>query len=253
MGTKPSDAPPARPALPAKWRDWRRRIYTAFGAGAAICTAGAFTESFTGLTVWSLHHDLAGWWLGVPWLALLSPTMVDIVTLGGEAIWFLAVMDGWDWRARWAGVAMAAAGLAVSVAGNTGRDGWHVPVDRLATYAVAPLSMAVMTGGAMLIVKRHFGRGKRRRPRAAQQQPPDLAQAPAPPGETPPGRPRLVPATRAERLAAEAERDARAHWPGRATPPGVREVRATLGCGQARAERVIAAVARLAARQAAAR
>jgi hypothetical protein len=276
MSTKPSDiAPASAMALPRSWSAWRNRLYGLFAAGWAVTVTGAGLESFFGL----YHFAKANGRRGL--LALLAPTMVDTFILGGEILVLLAVMQRWDWRARWTGYAFTWLGLALSVAGNAGQAGWHIPLVTMVSYALAPVAMTGMTAMGLIIVKRHFHprRGKRRaawRPwRRAQQQPPELAAVPVPGGENPPVGPatehtapwpRVAPelpaaprpaAVRqpARRPAATtlpagraAEADARRHWADHiaaGTVPGIREVKAQLHCGQPRAERVIAAIERL--------
>ena len=250
MASKTNDAAPAAAmALPKSWPAWRTRIYRAFAAGWAVTVTGSFIESFYGLFSFARHHGRGFW------LALLAPTMVDTFILGGEMLILLAVMQRWDWRARWIGYAFTWLGLALSVAGNAGQAGWRIPVVTMVSYALAPVAMTGMTAMGLVIVKRHF-HPRRKRPAAwwrrdaAQQHAPEPAQVPVPPRERPP-RPPARGATLPAELAAQAEADARRHWPGHiaaGTAPGVREVRGVLKCGQARAERVIAAIDQLKAR-----
>jgi Protein of unknown function (DUF2637) len=192
-------APPEPPA----WEKWRPRLLRGFAAGVAVTMTGAFIESFTGLIGYAARHGLHGL------MAVLAPTMVDTFIIGGEALALLAVMEGWDKRARRAGLAAVAGGLAVSVAGNVGRDGWNSPVADMAVYAIAPVAMTVMAGLGLIIVKRRLGHGR------------DDGNA--------------VPGVPEDAIAALVYFRTHAEL---GTLPSVREIKETVGCGQGRAGRI---------------
>lgn len=146
MWLKRSERPPREPG----WETWRHRIFIGMGWGAAIVTVCAFTESFFGLVDWARRHGLRGG------LALIAPVTVDTFILGGEAVALVAIMEDWPVRVRRTGYAFAFAGLAISVAGNVGRDGWRVPYETMGTYAIAPLSMFGFIWLGLILVKRHL-------------------------------------------------------------------------------------------------
>jgi hypothetical protein len=133
---------------PAIWRTWLPRIYRAYAIGVGVCLVGAFTESFANLITYFRHQGLA---IG---LAVVAPSMVDIFTIGGEVLVLIATVNRWDLRAKIAGWAATFAGLAVSVAGNVGKDGWRIPLERAVAYAIAPLALAGLLALALMIVKR---------------------------------------------------------------------------------------------------
>lgn len=139
-----------RPPRPPGWETWRHRVFIGMGWGTAIVTACAFIESFFGLMDWARRHGLHGG------LALIAPVTVDTFILGGEAVALVAIMEDWPKRVRRTGYAFAFTGLAISVAGNVGRDGWRVGYDTMATYAIAPLAMFGFIWLGLILVKRHL-------------------------------------------------------------------------------------------------
>jgi hypothetical protein len=146
----PASPWPPRQRRPPGWPAWRHRIFIGLGIGAAAVTVMAFIESFTGLVDWARHHGLHGL------LALIAPLTVDTFILGGEAVALIAIMENWQWRFQAYGYGFALAGLAASVAGNVGRDGWAVSRETMATYAVAPLAMFGFLWLGLVVVKRYL-------------------------------------------------------------------------------------------------
>jgi uncharacterized membrane protein len=142
---------PAGQAPAELWGHWRGRVFTGFAIAVCLATPAAFFESFHGLIEWCAGNGLGGIY------AWFAPAMVDVFILAGETVLLLAIMERWtDWQPRAAGWAAIAAGLAVSVAGNVGRSGWHVPLGRMATFAVAPLALAGLTALFLLVTKRYL-------------------------------------------------------------------------------------------------
>jgi hypothetical protein len=147
--SQPNDAVPA-PGTPAAWRKWLPRIYKGFGIGVGVCLAAALAESFASLVVYFLHQS-------VPWpLALIAPLTVDVFTVAGEVFVLIAVVNRWEQRYKVAGWCAAAAGLAVSVAGNVGKDGWRIPPERAASFAIAPMAVAGLLALGLAIIKREL-------------------------------------------------------------------------------------------------
>jgi hypothetical protein len=198
---------PAAGSGPEAWRRWLPRIYWSYAIGVGLCLIGAFTESFANLIGYFRHNGLP---LG---LAIVAPSMIDIFTIGGEGLVLLATIEHWDWRAKTAGWAATAAGLAVSVAGNVGRDGWTlpgtrrlIPPEHIVTYAIPPLALAGLLALGLMIVKRAL-------------KPPTPAYLALP-----------------EPLVAGL-----VHFPGAlngAGVPGVDVIKRTVGCGQPRAQAI---------------
>jgi uncharacterized membrane protein len=137
-------------ATPAEllWAAWRGRVFAGLAVAVCLTVPAAFFESFHGLIEWCQGNGLGGVY------AWFAPAMVDVFILAGETVLLLAIMESWDWPAKAAGWAAIGAGLAVSVAGNVGRSGWHVPLERMATFAVAPLALAGLTALFLLVAKR---------------------------------------------------------------------------------------------------
>jgi hypothetical protein len=143
-----TDAAPAT-GTPAAWQSWLPAIYKAYAIAVAVCVVGAFTESFANLIVYFRHAGLA---LG---LAIVAPSMIDIFTIGGEGLVLIATVNRWERRYKIAGWCATFAGLAVSVAGNVGKDGWQgLTPNRSAAYAIAPLALAGLLALGLAIVKR---------------------------------------------------------------------------------------------------
>lgn len=185
----------------ALWQTWRGRVFAGFAIAVCLTVPAAFFESFHGLIEWCQGNSLGGVY------AWFAPAMVDVFILAGEAVLLITIMEKWtDWRPKAAGWAAIFAGLAVSVAGNVGRDGWHVPLERMATFAVAPLALAGLTALFLLVTKRWL----------------------APPGDAQQAvSEELVIALTRYRAHAEA-----------GTVPTFAELTADLACGQPRARRV---------------
>jgi Protein of unknown function (DUF2637) len=140
---------PAPPGdTPAAWQTWLPRIYRAYAIAVGACLIAAFAESFANLISYFKHEQFP------TWQAWFAPSMVDIFTIGGETLVLIATVNRWERRYKIAGWAATVAGLAVSVAGNVGKDGWHVPVERAASYAIAPLALAGLLALGLAIIKR---------------------------------------------------------------------------------------------------
>src|SRR5215813_8507475 len=113
----------------------------------AAASAAAFAESYRGLYDWAAGHGLAGAW------AVIWPVQVDVFIAVGELALFVALVDRWAPRSRWAAWAVTGAGLAVSVAGNVGHVASHALADRV-TAAVPPVAAAAALAVALGILKR---------------------------------------------------------------------------------------------------
>jgi hypothetical protein len=134
---------------PEAWQHWLPRIYTGYAIGVGVSVAGAFTESFANLITYFRHAGLS---LG---LAIIAPSMIDIFTIGGETLVLIATVKHWPTRYKIGGWIATFAGLAVSVAGNVGKDGWrHLDPNRAVAYAIAPLALAGLLALGLAIVKR---------------------------------------------------------------------------------------------------
>ena len=145
-------------ATPDAWRStWLPRIYRAYAVGVGVCLAGAFAESFANLVAYFRHNGLA-------WpLAVVAPSMIDVFTIGGEVLVLIATIERWPRRFKVAGWCATGAGLAVSVAGNVGKDGWTVPgtgrfipPEHAVSYAIAPLALAGLLALGLMIVKQEL-------------------------------------------------------------------------------------------------
>lgn len=107
----------------------------------------SFAESYRGLWVWALHHDLSGVW------AAAFPAQIDVFIAVGELALFVALVDQWAPRSRWAAWLVTVAGLAVSVGGNIGHVAGHSLSVR-ATAAVPPLAASSALAIGLGVLKR---------------------------------------------------------------------------------------------------
>jgi Protein of unknown function (DUF2637) len=114
-------------------RRFRTAALWAIGILIAAASVAAFTESYRGLYLWAVHHGLTGFW------AAAAPVQVDVFIAVGELVLFVAMVDGWRWRDRLGGWAVALLGLAVSIAGNIGHLA-VADVQSRATAAVPPVA-----------------------------------------------------------------------------------------------------------------
>lgn len=135
-----------------------RALQLALGAMTGltmIMSAGAFAESYRGLLLWAVKHDVPAPW-GWAW-----PAFIDGFVIAGELALFIGMVlsrRGW-WRV-WPWLAIVG-GLLSSVAGNVGHIGAAGWADRL-TAAVPPaaafiaLTIALGTLKGVLLL-RHAG------------------------------------------------------------------------------------------------
>lgn len=114
--------------------------------GAASLTS--FAESYRALWFWAVHHDVPGQW------SYVWPLMVDSFIAVGELALFVALVDRWDTRSRYAAWTVVALGLAVSVAGNIGHLPGHPDMWSRATAAVPPLAAAASLAVGLGVLKR---------------------------------------------------------------------------------------------------
>jgi hypothetical protein len=113
----------------------------------AAASGAAFAESYRGLYAWAHEHGLTGGW------AVIWPLQVDVFIAVGELALFVALVDRWAPRSRWAAWAVTGAGLAVSVAGNVGHVAGHSVADRV-TAALPPVAAAFALAVALGVLKR---------------------------------------------------------------------------------------------------
>jgi hypothetical protein len=105
-------------------------------------------ESYRALYEWAREHGLSVRWSAV-W-----PLQIDTFIGVGEMALFIAIIDGWQRRARVLPWAVTIGGLAVSVAGNVGHVGWAAPLADKATAAVPPLAAAAALAVGLGVLKR---------------------------------------------------------------------------------------------------
>lgn len=154
----PADSPSPAALKRAQWETWRDRLYRGYAVAVGVCLVGAFVESFRNLITYFEHN---GYGTGY---AVIAPTMIDIFTIGGELLVLIAVMEHWDWKPKAAGWLAVVLGLAASLAGNVGRDGWTVPgphgthrfipVEHVVAFAAPPLALFGLLALGLMIVKR---------------------------------------------------------------------------------------------------
>jgi Protein of unknown function (DUF2637) len=114
----------------------------------AAASVASFMESYRALYDWAHGHGLSVRWSAV-W-----PLQIDTFIAVGELALFIALIDGWQRRARILPWAVTLGGLAVSVAGNVGHVGWLAPVADKATAAVPPLAAAAALAIGLGVLKR---------------------------------------------------------------------------------------------------
>jgi hypothetical protein len=154
MPNPTAGAAPANSTLDQDWPIWRSRVLKGLAVCYGLSTTASFIESFRGLIDWFTYNHRGGI------LSWLAPLMIDVVALAGEAILLLAIMERWDWRARWAAGSATLLMLAASVVGNVGRNGFprgwyhHVPI--IMANAAAPLALSGFTALGLVVVKRLF-------------------------------------------------------------------------------------------------
>ena len=190
------------------WPVLRRRVLRGLAIAYGLSTIASFIESFSGLIDWFTYNGHGGV------LAWIAPLMIDVVAVAGEAILLVAILEHWDWRARWAAGSATILMLAASVTGNVGRRGFphlwyhHVPV--IMANAAAPLALSGFTALGLVVVKRLFHPKDDDRTSGGGDVPGDLL------------------------VALEHFRE----YIFMGTLPSVREVRKVLSCGQDRADRI---------------
>jgi Protein of unknown function (DUF2637) len=127
---------------------WRLLALVAIAVLVAAASAASFMESYRALYDWAHVHGLS-----VRWSAIW-PLQIDTFIAVGELALFVALIDGWQRRARALPWVVVLAGLAVSVAGNVGHVGWAAPVTYKATAAVPPLAAAAALAVGLGVLKR---------------------------------------------------------------------------------------------------
>jgi hypothetical protein len=143
--------PSAAPALGGPLRAFRAAALWAIAVIITTASAAAFAESYRGLYDWALHHGLSGFW------AAAFPLQVDTFIAVGELVLFVATVDSWQWRHRAGAWAVAACGLAVSVAGNIGHVAAHDLQSR-GTAAVPPVAAFAALWLGLAVLKRVIAR-----------------------------------------------------------------------------------------------
>lgn len=119
---------------------------TAFGLIAAAVTAIAVVESYSNLLAFARAYGLSGW------RAAIAPGAVDSFVVMGELLLFAAILLTWGKIPHVLGIAMAAWGFLLSVAGNV----WHAAsatVPDRAVSAIWPVTATAGLAGALIIVR----------------------------------------------------------------------------------------------------
>ena len=142
----PRAAAPA-PELAGTLRAFRAAALWAIAVIITTASGAAFAESYRGLYDWATHHGLSGFW------AAAFPLQVDTFIAVGELVLFVATVDSWRWRHRAGAWAVAACGLAVSVAGNIGHVAAHDLQSR-GTAAVPPVAAFAALWLGLAVLKR---------------------------------------------------------------------------------------------------
>jgi hypothetical protein len=143
---EPRPKPVTRPA--GVLRGARALALTAIAVLVAAASLVSFAESYRALYEWAHEHGLSAHWSAV-W-----PLQIDVFIAVGELALFVAVIDGWQRRARVLPWVVTLLGLAVSVAGNVGHVGWAAPFTYKATAAVPPLAAAAALAVGLGVLKR---------------------------------------------------------------------------------------------------
>ena len=125
--------PPFSPALSGPLRAFRTAALWGLAFLIAVADVAAFSESYRGLFDWAEKHSLSGFW------AAAFPLQVDLFIVVGEIVLFVATADRWRRKDRLGAWAVAALGLAVSVAGNIGHVAAH-DLQTRGTAAVPPVA-----------------------------------------------------------------------------------------------------------------
>jgi hypothetical protein len=129
----------------------RHAALCVIAAAVGIASLVSFAESFRALYLWAHGHQVPGIFAGT-W-----PLMIDTFLAVGELALFVALVDGWSWRARTLPWGAVAGGLAASIAANVGHATGHDWTVR-ATAAIPPLAAVAALGIGLGIVKRVAGR-----------------------------------------------------------------------------------------------
>lgn len=119
---------------------------TAFGVIAAAVTVIAVVESYSNLLAFARAYGLAGW------RAAIAPGAVDSFVVMGELLLFAAILLTWGKVPHILGIAMAAWGFLLSVAGNVWHAAAATPADR-AVSAIWPVTATAGLAGALIIVR----------------------------------------------------------------------------------------------------
>jgi len=113
----------------------------------AATTLASFAESYRGLYLWALGHELTGV------AAAGFPLQVDTFLAIGELVLFIGLVDQWPTWSRWPAWLVTVVGLIISVGGNIGHVAGHQLSSRL-TAAVPPLAAAAALAIGLGVVKR---------------------------------------------------------------------------------------------------
>ena len=125
----------------------RRVALAAIAYLVLAASAASFSESYRGLYLWAIHHDLSGIW------AWVFPLQIDTFIGVGELALFVGLADGWSIRSRAGAWVVTTAGLIVSVAANVGHVAGHDLAGR-ATVAVPPLAATAALSIGLGVLKR---------------------------------------------------------------------------------------------------
>ena len=188
---RPAPEIPHRPSI--MLRGPRLAALVAIAVLVASASLVSFAESYRGLYLWALHHELSGIW------AAAFPAQIDVFIAVGELALFVALVDQWQALQRSAAWLVTIAGLAVSVAGNIGHITSHAFADR-ATAAVPPLAAASALAVGLGVLKRVVEKRQRENTADGTLQ----GQAPEPVPDTRPEQPKPAVATDAEKSARQA-------------------------------------------------
>lgn len=128
----------------------RRAALLAIAAITAASSLVAFAESYRGLYLWAVRHQVpAGW-------AAIWPLMVDTFVCTGELALFVSLACRWPVRSRRWWWTVTLGGLAISVAGNVGHIGTSLWTDRV-TAAVPPVAAMISLTIAFGVLKYMMG------------------------------------------------------------------------------------------------
>lgn len=145
-----------RPDRHARWETWRPWFLGSIIFAALVGTAASFYESFSGLVGWFRLLGFTGE------RAIIAPAMVNLVAIVGDIFLAVMIICKWDKRHKvlrafaWGCVGY---GLVLSIIGNAGRDGFRGGLAgwfRMAWYASPPVSLTLLMIAALAVVKLWF-------------------------------------------------------------------------------------------------